>query len=608
MINRPVSAGSNRGECRQAPGLAALAILVANGGGITTFCNQACWRSGRDHTCRHAAAWQQRWLAGDVHRLRRLSGGARWSVRRHARGAAGWRERAVAIGGIAVGDPDLVMQAEQAAMALEHAWRHWRRRHGLPAESMLPVSSYVGYSPAEPWGQPRVVFGMAAEDAAKLTTLLEGHDCVGPVHAGLVSLPGSQVASTEASDAGERVVPRQVPAGHTSKPRPARLRPPRRSDPLDPAQAVEYADPHVTRRLLTGGSDDLGYAPAEIADAQDGPVFRQAAAAAAEAAATRHAAEAAARLRAVAAAAATGQPLPAVSARRVQPAAATGQPGSTPTVARPVAAHALTRPGTARIVTDSDTMTTRAEPGSVGQDPGAAGGAPVRRFSLPGESAVPAPRGAGDAGHADQAGRSAVYQAVDSEPPGPLTLAAAAARAAAEARIKAARLDPRAAAGLADPYAIEQDLQAGSGAGLPTADAAEGARATLVLPPFPVRPEVISRAGLAGPLPVYPGLLSGGFRPASEASPGLMPGEPGRAANPSHPGREVAADEAAQDAGVVEFRPRPASLGGDQVPRQIAGEADETTAPGLDRRGRLGQFGIPRLPRGRRPGAAPGTA
>jgi hypothetical protein len=76
-------------------------------------------------------------------------------------------------------DPDLVMRAERAAIALEQAWGRWRVMHGLDTGPLPPVTSYVGYSLEEPWGQPRVVFGVAAEEAERLAALLNGHDCVG---------------------------------------------------------------------------------------------------------------------------------------------------------------------------------------------------------------------------------------------------------------------------------------------------------------------------------------------------------------------------------------------------------------------------------------------
>jgi hypothetical protein len=84
-------------------------------------------------------------------------------------------------------DPDLVQRAERAAFALERAWDHWRTMHGFGSDPLPPVSSYVGYSLEEPWGQPRVVFGVDAEEAELLANLLDGHDCVGPVHAELTA-------------------------------------------------------------------------------------------------------------------------------------------------------------------------------------------------------------------------------------------------------------------------------------------------------------------------------------------------------------------------------------------------------------------------------------
>ncbi|MGO9276274.1 MAG: hypothetical protein ACLP3Q_01895 [Streptosporangiaceae bacterium] len=100
-------------------------------------------------------------------------------------------------------DPDLVLRAQRAATALEQAWRSWRSTHGVSTDPLPPVSGYVGYSLDEPWGQPRVVFGICAEEAEHLAALLEGHDCIGPVHAAVVASPA----------AGSRVhVPAQAPA------------------------------------------------------------------------------------------------------------------------------------------------------------------------------------------------------------------------------------------------------------------------------------------------------------------------------------------------------------------------------------------------------------
>ena len=73
-------------------------------------------------------------------------------------------------------DPDLALRAQRAAAALERAWCRWRLTHGQGADPLPPVSSYVGYSLEEPWGQPRVVFGVDAQEAEQLAALLEGND------------------------------------------------------------------------------------------------------------------------------------------------------------------------------------------------------------------------------------------------------------------------------------------------------------------------------------------------------------------------------------------------------------------------------------------------
>ena len=70
-------------------------------------------------------------------------------------------------------DPRLVSRAQRAATMLERAWERWRTTQGLEAEPLPPVSSYVGYSIEEPWGRPRVVFGVDAEDAERLAAFLQ---------------------------------------------------------------------------------------------------------------------------------------------------------------------------------------------------------------------------------------------------------------------------------------------------------------------------------------------------------------------------------------------------------------------------------------------------
>lgn len=129
-------------------------------------------------------------------------------------------------------DPELMLRAQRAATELERAWDRWRTMHGLGQDPLPPVSSYVGYSLEEPWGQPRVVFGIAAAEAEHLAALLDRHDCAGPVYAAMTS----QSARPDANARGRGVqVPTQVPAGPAARemaggPGPQGGRP----DPLDP--------------------------------------------------------------------------------------------------------------------------------------------------------------------------------------------------------------------------------------------------------------------------------------------------------------------------------------------------------------------------------------
>jgi hypothetical protein len=95
----------------------------------------------------------------------------------------------------------LVFKAQLAASALERAWQRWRVMHGMIADPMPAISSYVGYSLEEPWGQPRVVFGLSAKDAEQLSALLNRHDCIGPVRA--------TVAGQQSGEVGQAGEPRQ---------------------------------------------------------------------------------------------------------------------------------------------------------------------------------------------------------------------------------------------------------------------------------------------------------------------------------------------------------------------------------------------------------------
>jgi hypothetical protein len=112
-------------------------------------------------------------------------------------------------------DPDLVTRAQRAAVALERAWERWRAMHGLSADPMPPVSSYVGYSIEEPWGRPRVVFGVDAREAELLAALLDHHECVGPFYQGDPSdagRPGSAGQGSFPLDEARSRIPAQAQA------------------------------------------------------------------------------------------------------------------------------------------------------------------------------------------------------------------------------------------------------------------------------------------------------------------------------------------------------------------------------------------------------------
>ncbi|GGK86739.1 hypothetical protein Ppa06_46020 [Planomonospora parontospora subsp. parontospora] len=75
-------------------------------------------------------------------------------------------------------DPELVSCAQRAASELERAWAQWRSARGRGAEAEAAattgsVASYVAHSIDHPWGRPRVVLGVDAEEAQELAALLQ---------------------------------------------------------------------------------------------------------------------------------------------------------------------------------------------------------------------------------------------------------------------------------------------------------------------------------------------------------------------------------------------------------------------------------------------------
>ncbi|MBA9002552.1 MULTISPECIES: hypothetical protein [Thermomonospora] len=77
-------------------------------------------------------------------------------------------------------DPELVSCAQRAASELERAWSQWRHARGLTDGGHESVASYVAHSIDHPWGRPRVVLGLDAEEAHALAALL-GRAETGPV-------------------------------------------------------------------------------------------------------------------------------------------------------------------------------------------------------------------------------------------------------------------------------------------------------------------------------------------------------------------------------------------------------------------------------------------
>ncbi|GAA3225778.1 hypothetical protein [Actinocorallia longicatena] len=73
-------------------------------------------------------------------------------------------------------DPELVSCAQRAANELERAWSQWRHMRGLtetgPGQVTESVASYVAHSIDHPWGRPRVVLGLDADEARALAALL----------------------------------------------------------------------------------------------------------------------------------------------------------------------------------------------------------------------------------------------------------------------------------------------------------------------------------------------------------------------------------------------------------------------------------------------------
>ena len=143
-------------------------------------------------------------------------------------------------------DPELVARAQRAATRLESAWEQWRALHGLAVAPGQPVVSYVGYSLKEPWGEPRVVIGIDADEAEYLAEFLDRDECA---QRGQVPLQQAQLPQAPLQQVPQQPGPLQqvtlaepVPEGTGEYPSPALL-----STPVAPAAAA-------SRRIRPGTS------------------------------------------------------------------------------------------------------------------------------------------------------------------------------------------------------------------------------------------------------------------------------------------------------------------------------------------------------------------
>jgi hypothetical protein len=447
-------------------------------------------------------------------------------------------------------DPDLVFRAQLAAASLESAWHRWRVVHGLAADPMPTVSSYVGYSLEEPWGQPRVVFGLAAEDAEQLAGLLERHDCVGPVYAAVATWPGAMDGPARSAQVAPLPVPRQAPPVAADAPdetaEVSAIRRPDRIDRDDRSDRSDQVDPEDRSGSL-GGYDE--------------PLFRQAAAAMREAALKRK-------------------------------SASNGRPADSP------------------------------ETGGSGQSPGpgpALSPAPAQgQIAAPDEAAPdeaalgegvtsPPPHLDADDGNRPPAGGADFFErSPEDEPMGSLAQAATAARAAAEARIKAALTEYRSRTGDMHPYPDYDDE-------IDELDAAEpGPR------PAP-EPWPASAADNAEPAATATEPPTDLTMPAIYATEVL---EPLPRQEPGHEPRQEHTQEPTQEqAQQLDQEPGSAAASGavahaaDQPGQEITSEHDAEFPPddqpsgstaSLNRRNRLSRaYPIPRLSRTKRPGPVP---
>ena len=125
-------------------------------------------------------------------------------------------------------DPELVARAQRAATRLESAWEQWRALHGLADAPGQPVVSYVGYSLKEPWGEPRVVIGIDADEAEYLAEFLDRDEC---------------------AQRGQQVPPQQVQLPQASIQQMPIQQMPIQSGPLQSGPLQQVSRPNLRRKV-----------------------------------------------------------------------------------------------------------------------------------------------------------------------------------------------------------------------------------------------------------------------------------------------------------------------------------------------------------------------
>jgi hypothetical protein len=152
-------------------------------------------------------------------------------------------------------DPELVARAQRAAARLESAWEQWRALHGLAVAPGQPVVSYVGYSLKEPWGEPRVVIGIDADEAEYLAEFLDRDEC-----AQRGQVPHQQVPHQQVPHQSEPLPSGPLPSGPVQPVNPLQSGPPQSVNPLQsgPPQQLPRSEPPQEGRGEYASSSLLG--------------------------------------------------------------------------------------------------------------------------------------------------------------------------------------------------------------------------------------------------------------------------------------------------------------------------------------------------------------